>query len=83
MKNNIRIIIYLLISFVLGFGLKTILPNQSDSEEIIHTEKTEINKAKKVTGIGGIIFKSKDPVKLKAWYNKYLGLDMDEYGTQF
>lgn len=38
---------------------------------------------KKVTGIGGIFFKCKDPEKMKAWYHKHLGLNTDEYGTCF
>ena len=38
---------------------------------------------KKVTGIGGIFFKCKDPLKMKEWYNKNLGLRTDEYGTSF
>jgi predicted enzyme related to lactoylglutathione lyase len=29
---------------------------------------------KRVTGIGGIFFKSDDPKKLKEWYNKHLGI---------
>jgi predicted enzyme related to lactoylglutathione lyase len=38
---------------------------------------------KKVTGIGGIFFKCKDPQKVKDWYSKNLGLQTDEYGTTF
>jgi predicted enzyme related to lactoylglutathione lyase len=38
---------------------------------------------KRVTGIGGIFFKSKDPEKIKNWYQKHLGLDTDAYGTCF
>ena len=38
---------------------------------------------KKVTGIGGIFFKCKDPNNMKAWYKTHLGLDTDEYGTSF
>lgn len=38
---------------------------------------------KKVTGIGGIFFKCKDPEKVKEWYSKNLGLKTDEYGTSF
>ena len=38
---------------------------------------------KKVIGIGGIFFKSKDPQKMKDWYSKNLGLQTDEYGTSF
>jgi hypothetical protein len=29
---------------------------------------------KRVTGIGGVFFKAKDPQKLRAWYKKHLGL---------
>lgn len=29
---------------------------------------------KKVIGLGGIFFKSKDPTALREWYQKYLGI---------
>ena len=35
---------------------------------------------KKVTGIGGIFFKCKDPNAIKEWYNKHLGLDAGPMG---
>jgi predicted enzyme related to lactoylglutathione lyase len=38
---------------------------------------------KKVTGIGGIFFKCKDPEKLNEWYHKHLGLNTTKYGTSF
>jgi len=38
---------------------------------------------KRVTGIGGIFFKSEDPEKLKNWYNKHLGIEVDQYGSMF
>ncbi len=38
---------------------------------------------KKVTGIGGIFFKCDDPEKMKEWYQKHLGLQTDQYGTNF
>ncbi|RWY55939.1 VOC family protein [Mucilaginibacter gilvus] len=38
---------------------------------------------KKVTGIGGIFFKCKDPKKQRDWYSKNLGLNTDKYGTVF
>ncbi len=34
----------------------------------------------KVLGIGGIFFKSKDPLKLAQWYNDNLGLDTQNWG---
>ena len=38
---------------------------------------------KKVTGIGGIFFKCKDPNKMKEWYNTHLGLNAGPYGASF
>lgn len=35
---------------------------------------------KRVTGIGGIFFKAKDPVALAAWYKKRLGIDVQDWG---
>ncbi|MBD79608.1 MAG: glyoxalase [Crocinitomicaceae bacterium] len=39
--------------------------------------------AKKVTGIGGIFFKSEDPKKSREWYKEHLGLSTNEYGSLF
>lgn len=38
---------------------------------------------KKVTGIGGIFFKCQNPQKQQEWYKKHLGLNTDQYGTNF
>jgi D-3-phosphoglycerate dehydrogenase / 2-oxoglutarate reductase len=38
---------------------------------------------KKVTGIGGVFFKSDDPEKLKEWYGKNLGFEITSYGSSF
>jgi predicted enzyme related to lactoylglutathione lyase len=38
---------------------------------------------KKVTGIGGIFFKCKDPNKVKEWYQTHLGLPTNAYGATF
>lgn len=35
---------------------------------------------KRVTGIGGIFFKARDPDALRAWYRKHLGIDVQEWG---
>jgi predicted enzyme related to lactoylglutathione lyase len=34
----------------------------------------------RVTGIGGIFFTSPDPVALRAWYRKHLGIDVQDWG---
>jgi predicted enzyme related to lactoylglutathione lyase len=35
---------------------------------------------KRVTGIGGIFFNAQDPVSLRAWYKRHLGIDVQEWG---
>lgn len=34
----------------------------------------------KVTGIGGVFFKSKDPKALAAWYAEHLGVHLEDWG---
>lgn len=50
----------------------------------IYFESTiEVVPQKRVTGIGGIFFKSKNSKELVAWYGKHLGLKTDDYGSTF
>lgn len=35
---------------------------------------------RRVTGIGGVFFKAKDPQALAEWYRLHLGLDVQEWG---
>jgi len=35
---------------------------------------------KRVTGIGGVFFNSRDAVALRAWYQTHLGIDVQEWG---
>ncbi len=37
----------------------------------------------RVTGVGGIFFKSTDPKTARAWYGEHLGLPLNEYGALF
>ena len=34
----------------------------------------------RVTGIGGIFFKAKDPKAMQAWYKRHLGIDVQVWG---
>ena len=68
----ILITIAFLATFGAGFALSSMISAPPDSPKL-----------KKVTGIGGIFFKCKDPKKLKEWYSKNLGLQTDKYGTTF
>jgi predicted enzyme related to lactoylglutathione lyase len=35
---------------------------------------------RRVTGIGGIFFKARDAVALRTWYQRHLGIDVQEWG---
>ena len=35
---------------------------------------------RRVTGIGGIFFQARDPVALRDWYRRHLGIDVLEWG---
>jgi hypothetical protein len=59
MKKSILLLLAFVSIFYLGFAFKSLTSSDGD-------EKPE---RRKVTGIGGIFFKCKDPVKLKEWYN--------------
>jgi len=35
---------------------------------------------KRVTGIGGIVFRARDPAALRDWYRTHLGIDVQSWG---
>ena len=37
----------------------------------------------RVTGIGGLFFKTTDPKESRDWYKKHLGFDTDDWGCTF
>ncbi len=59
-------------------GNKVILwePSRKDSE-IPQTNSD------RVTGLGGVFFKSDDPKKLNDWYSQHIGLVITEWGSSF
>lgn len=71
MKRPILITLTLATTFLLGFAFKSVTTTIND------------NKMKRVTGIGGVFFKCKDPNAIREWYKKHLGLNTNEYGTVF
>jgi len=46
-------------------------------------EKKQLEAPKRVTGIGGLFFKTEDPSKLKDWYKTHLGFNTDDWGCTF
>lgn len=73
MKKIGFILLVIITSFISGFALKSYIDKQ---------EKNTIND-KKVTGIGGIFFKCKNPKLLREWYHTHLGINTNQYGAVF
>lgn len=73
MKKTVLIVLAVTTSFCFGFAFKSMTMQQSDKQAAL----------KKVTGIGGIFFKCKDPKKVRAWYQAHLGLNTNQYGAVF
>ena len=69
MKKTVVISLALVTTFCLGFAFKTITTKQTPM--------------KKVTGIGGVFFKCKDPKKMTEWYKTHLGINANQYGATF
>jgi predicted enzyme related to lactoylglutathione lyase len=67
-----KTLLLILLSSTFGFTIN----------EMIH-RADQPEKTKKVTGIGGIFFKCKDPKALREWYEKNLGLNTNQYGAVF
>lgn len=59
--------------------------NRQDRQEFKNDQETVTVKdtIPKVTGIGGIFFRTEDPGRIKDWYGKNLGLAIDDYGSVF
>ena len=70
MKKTVLLGIVVIASFLSGFTANSIMNNHKQ-------------KMKKVTGIGGIFFKCKDPKAINEWYKLHLGFDTTPYGTTF
>ena len=73
MKKILLLISAFAVTFVLGFTFNSITTKNSNRQLSI----------KKVTGIGGIFFKCKNPKKMREWYETNLGLNTNEYGAVF
>lgn len=73
MKKTTFVFLAVALSFCFGFAFKSMLTKHTGDQP----------KLKRVTGIGGIFFKCKDPKKLREWYQTHLGLNTNQYGAVF
>ena len=81
MKNKT----FLLLGLTILIGCST---SQTEDQNTI-TPKKSTNQTPmddntpKVTGIGGIFFKTENPKETREWYGKHLGLSINDYGSSF
>ncbi len=73
MKKSILMTAAITVAFLFGYAFKAATSNANE----------EGNKLKRVTGIGGIFFKCKDPKQIRQWYQTHLGLNTNQYGSVF
>ena len=73
MKKTILITLAFAATFGLGFAFNNLITNKSDDN----------SEMKRVTSIGGIFFKCKDPKQMREWYKTHLGLITNQYGAVF
>ncbi len=52
--------------------------SQSDTAKV--AASPGIIQVKRVTGIGGVFFKAKNPDSLRAWYKRHLGIEVEPWG---
>lgn len=71
-KKAVLVSLALAATFSLGFAFNSLI--------IPHKKTTTM---KRVTGIGGVFFKCKDPKATTEWYQKHLGLNTNPYGAMF
>ena len=78
MKNTTPVTLLLMASIVLmAFGIGFAFNN------FISEKPDDTTKFRRVTSIGGIFFKCKDPKQVREWYKTHLGLNTNQYGTVF
>lgn len=80
MNRRIKILFLTLLIVSCNSDTKT---NDSNKPNFKQNETKMKNTTPKVTGIGGIFFRSKNPKETREWYGKNLGLAIDDYGSAF
>jgi len=73
MKKATLTILALATTFFLGYAFRSFTGKTTNKSQSV----------KRVTGIGGIFFKCKDPKAVREWYKTHLGLNTNQYGSVF
>jgi len=63
-----------------AFLIGSAVPHPSSIETNANAMQKQDKPTARVTGIGGIFFKTADPASLREWYRDHLGIESDEWG---
>ena len=85
MKKYYPYLIFLILVIIVSLWFQKVDTEiKAEKPEEIKIETTMTNDSTpKVTGIGGIFFRSKDPKAINEWYGQNLGLAIDDFGSPF
>ncbi len=68
---------------ILAVVITSCTSTTTNNVALITNKSTVKDTTPRVTGIGGIFFKTKNVKATKDWYGKHLGLTIDQYGCPF
>jgi len=69
MRTELWVVFAMALSFALGMALESARASADDKNDA------------RVTGIGGVFFKARDPRKLADWYRQHLGIPFESAGS--
>ena len=78
MKKLTTLVVLVILTFSCNTKNKKKPEVNNEGKRLIMNDSTP-----KVTGIGGIFFRSKNPKLIREWYGKNLGLAIDDFGSPF
>lgn len=81
MKNTIKLL--LITGVCMGLMFCKDANEKSNNTEEVQEKTSEADTTPRVTGIGGIFFKTSNPDSTKNWYATHLGLNVSPYGCSF
>lgn len=70
------------IAFGVGLNISDVFASSKNLKKSNMSDQQN-SSVKKVTGIGGIFFKSENPKEMREWYAKNLGVPATDYGATF
>jgi len=81
MKNLTKSLILMVLAASCNMGSDENETKDNNTDTPEHKEIAMNDTTPKITGIGGIFFRAKNPQEMNSWYGKNLGMATDDYGN--